>query len=132
MLRFTIMTIALALLIKGCVMSSSLLGWFSPPSFSNVIIVFFGLSTVGLYRFVVNRLGLRPQDFVRTYLAATILRILFFGGFAFVVMRLDRPEARHNALFFLVCYFLFTALEVLILFRQVNYQNPTRRGQKDT
>ena len=126
------MTVALALLIKGFMMSASLLGWFPPPSFSNVTIVFFGLSTVGLYRFVVSRLGLQPEDFVKIYLGATILRILFFGGFAFAVMRLDRPEARQNALFFLVCYFLFTALEVLNLFRQVNYQNPIRRDQKDT
>ena len=101
------------------------------PSFFNEIIIFFALSNLVIYWFTTRKIGLHPGDFVRIYLGATVLRILFFGGFIFTVMMMDRTEALENTLFFLICYFLFTTLEILALLREINSQKRVKGGQKD-
>lgn len=78
---------------------------------------------------IARRLGVRPTDFVTIYLGTTVLRILLFGAFIFVVIRLDKAGAWRNATLFLVCYFLFTAVEVLTLFYQIN--SPKKGVRKD-
>ncbi len=120
MLRFIFIAVLLALMILGFVMTTSKLGLIAPPSFAIEIVSFLLLSTTVLYMVIVRRLGVRPADFVIIYLGTTVLRILLFGAFIFVVIRLDKAGAWRNAALFLVCYFLFTAAEVLSLFFQVN------------
>ena len=120
------MALGLGLLLAGCVRAGPWLEWFTRPSFSNEIIIFLTLSTTGLYGFVTRQRGLHPADFVKIYLGATVLRILFFGGFIFALIRLDASGAWKNATLFLVSYFLFTTLEVLILFKQINSQKPSK------
>ena len=94
--------------------------WFVPPTFSNPIIIFLTVSTVGLYGFISRQRTLRPQDFVKVYLGTTVLRILFFGTFIFLLIRMNPSGARANATLFLAGYFLFTALEVVVLFCEIN------------
>lgn len=118
------MTVLLAFLVLGFALAGSGWGWFTRPSFFSEIIIFLALSTVALYWFTTRKVNLQPDDFVKIYLGATVLRILFFGGFIFSVIILDKVGAEENALFFLVCYFLFTAQEVLVLFRQINAGKP--------
>lgn len=114
----------LAFLVLGFVLAGSGLGSFTLPSFFGEIIIFIALSTIALYWFTTRKVNLQPDDFVKIYLGATVLRILFFGGFISAVIMLDKDGAEENALFFLVCYFLFTTLEVLVLFRQINAGKP--------
>ncbi len=118
------MTLLLAFLVLGFVLAGSGLGWFTHPSFFIEIIIFIALSTIALYWFTTRKLNLQPDDFVKIYLGATVLRILFFGGFIFTLIVLDKLGAKENALLFLVCYFLFTALEVMVLYRQINARRP--------
>ena len=70
------------------------------------------------------------DDFIKIYLGATVLRILFFGAFILLVILLDTSGADENALFFLACYLLFTALEVVVLFREINSGKNEKAGQK--
>jgi hypothetical protein len=130
LLRFFLMTALLVLLILAFLVAGSRMGWFGLPSFSNEIIAFFWLSNVALYWYVTRRTDKVSGDWLRIYLVATVLRIFFFGGFIFGIMFLDRLEAGKNTLFFLVCYFLFTALEIGALFNRINAQNPLKKGQK--
>ena len=123
-MKFIFFFILLGLAIFGFVTVAQEIQWFSRPSFSGTIIIFLGLTTIVLYRFTVRKLDYRPEDFVKIYLGTTVLRILFFGGFIFTLILLNPPEAHGNALLFLVSYFLFTALEVGVLFRQVNSKKP--------
>ncbi len=129
MLRFICIAVLLGLMILGFVTTASRFEWIARPSFANEIVGFLLISTIVLYRVVVRGLGLRPQDFVRIYLGTTVLRILFFGAFIFVVIRFDKVGAWRNATLFLVSYFLFTTLEILALFFRVN--SPRKGGQKD-
>lgn len=131
MTRFVLLTVLLAGLIAIIVITGSSKGLFVRPSFFGEIVIFFVFSNVALYSFTKRAVGGAPTDFIKIYLGATVLRILFFGAFIFLLIRLDRGGAFQNALFFLVNYFLFTALEVAILFREINYQKSQKRGQKD-
>ena len=124
MVKLTLLAVLLGLTIFSFVTAGQGMGWFIRPSFSGTIIIFLALATILLYRFTIRKLGYRPEDFVKIYLGTTVLRILFFGGFIFTLIILHRPGARGNASLFLVSYFLFTALEVAILFRQVNSKKP--------
>lgn len=105
--------------------------WFSMPSYSLEIIIFLALSTIGLCWVIILKLRVHPEDFVKVYLGATILRIIIFGGFIFLIIILDRPAARPNVVLFLVGYFLFTALEVGILLQQISSQKGVKGSQKD-
>jgi cytochrome bd-type quinol oxidase subunit 2 len=125
------MTATLALLITGMVTTGAWLGWFAAPTFACEIVLFFSLSNVGLYWLCTRGRGREATDFVKIYLGATVLRILFFGGFIFTVILMDRPEAPKNELFFLVSYFLFTIQEVGALFLKIDSEKALKRGQKD-
>ncbi len=118
------MAFLLAFLILGFVLAGSGRAWFTRPSFFIEIILFLALSTIALYWFTTRKINLQPDEFVKIYLGATVMRILFFGGFIFTVIMLDKLGAKENALLFLVCYFLFTALEVMVLYRQINARRP--------
>ncbi|CAN5195085.1 hypothetical protein BH09BAC3_BH09BAC3_02370 [soil metagenome] len=131
MLRFVLFTISLAGLITLTVLTGSDGRYFSRPTFFKEIIIFFIFSNLALYSVTKRTLIGSPADFIKIYLGATVLRILFFGAFIFVLIRLDRSGAFQNALFFLVNYFLFTVLEVLILFKEINSRNSQKRDQKD-
>lgn len=88
------------------------------------------VSNLALHGAALRTMNKAPEDFIRVYLIATVLRILFFGTFIYVVILMDRPGVVENTAFFLLCYFLFTALEVFALFRQINAQKQSREGQK--
>jgi drug/metabolite transporter (DMT)-like permease len=105
--------------------------WFDLPSFTNEIIALLAISHVGMYSIITRQLGQRPEDFVKIYLGSTVLRILFFGLFIFVIIRIDPVSASRNAVLFLITYFLFTGLEVVALYAAVNSQKPTNTGQKE-
>jgi hypothetical protein len=131
MLRFGLFTLGLAALLYAAVVGGAGRGWFTQPSFSEEIVLFLALTHAGLYSFIVRQLGQRPEDFVKIYLGATVMRILFFGLFIFLVLRMDPVGGFGNALFFLLGYFLFTGLEVAVLYRVVSRQEPPRGGQKE-
>ena len=110
-------------------MTTSKFGLIAPPSFTLEIVTFLLLSTIVVYMVIVRRLSVRPTDFVIIYLGTTVMRILLFGAFIFFVIRFDKAGAWRNATLFLVCYFLFTAAEVLTLFFQIN--SLKKGNQKD-
>ena len=125
------MTAVLALIILLFVRAGVDWGWIGYPTFSIEIIAFFTLSNVALYWAVGRKLNDHPEDFVTVYLGATVLRVLFFGGFIFAVVLLDRSGAPKNTLFFLLCYFLFTIMEVGGLWIKIKSQKAVKGPQKD-
>lgn len=130
MLRFILLAVGLSLLLVVCITAGAQGGWYHQPSYTHVIVLFLAVSHIGLYRFVVKHMDQRPQDFVKIYLGTTVLRILFFGVFIFLIIRLDPRSSTSNALVFLVSYFLFTGLEVAMLYVAVRGQKPPDSGQK--
>jgi len=94
-------------------------GYFPIPSFSNEIIGFLSLSTLGVYFYLLKKIANNPQDFTGAFLLTLVLRFLLFAGFVFVIILLDKPGARHNALFFMIDYMILTVAEVAFLYRKV-------------
>lgn len=131
MLRFVILVFLLSAVIFLTVQTGISNAWFEQPSFTDEIIALLAISHVGLYAIITRQLGQRPEDFVKIYLGSTVLRILFFGLFIFVIIRIDPVSASRNAVLFLLTYFMFTGLEVVALYVAVNSQKPTNTGQKE-
>lgn len=131
MLRFFLLAFLLSASIFLAVKAGVSNFWFDLPSFTNEIIALLAISHVGMYSIITRQLGQRPEDFVKIYLGSTVLRILFFGLFIFVIIRIDPVSASRNAVLFLITYFLFTGLEVVALYAAVNSQKPTNTGQKE-
>jgi tryptophan-rich sensory protein len=90
-------------------------GLINQPSFAVATLGTLLFATILIYFFLIYNKSKHPLDFVRNYLLTLVLKIIFGGFYAFVIMRLDPPLANSNAAFFLICYFIFTALEVTLL-----------------
>lgn len=129
-MRFVLLTILLAGMLYGGVTVGASQSWFEVPSFALESTLFLMIAHAGMFGFVTRYLNQRPGDFVKIYLGSAVLRILFFGVFIFLVIRLDPVSSTGNALFFLISYFLFTGLEVIALYRTVSRNEPTKTGQK--
>jgi hypothetical protein len=130
-LRFALIVSGLALALYLAVTGGSRQGWFAGPSYSEEIVLFLTVSHLALYHVIIRRIEDRAEDFVKIYLGSTVLRILFFGLFIFLLLRFDPESGPSNALFFLLCYFLFTALEVGMLYMDLNNRKPPFKGQKE-
>ena len=107
-------------------------GLFPMPSFTIRIIIFLAMVHVALYYFIARNQRLKPLDFVKLYLGITVLRILFFSAFIFLIIKLDPPGAWQNATLFLVGYILFTALEVVLIYKKIVSEKASKFGQKDS
>ncbi|MBL7863314.1 MAG: hypothetical protein JNK10_00460 [Cyclobacteriaceae bacterium] len=129
MVRFALLTSILTLMLAGIIEVFVAYGY-QRPSFATEIIVFLAVVHIGLYFLVSRQIGQRPENFIMIYLGTTVLRILFFGVFVFLLIWMDPENGFPNAVLFLVAYVLFTALEVTVLFIKVNAQKPTNLGQK--
>jgi len=129
-IRFVILALALAAFLMGGMSWGAGAGWVAYPSFAWEITIFLLVTHMAGYSFVVRQLAQRPEDFVKVYLGLIVIRILFFGIFIFVIIWIAPNAGGGNAIFFLISYVLFTALEVGELYRVVNSNDPTKRGQK--
>jgi fumarate reductase subunit D len=117
MIRFLAALLILTLLLAGGVMSARHLGWVTEvPSYFFEILVFVSLTTLVLYRYL-HRVPSGKQ-FVQFYLLTTVLKLLGYGAFGFVIIILDRPGAAANTLFFIITYVAFTALETFFLYQK--------------
>ena len=118
---FTGMTLLLALLIG---LTVRLLEVYSlvdrAPSYWMEILLTFALITVLVY-FVLHRITqVDPTEFVRAFLMSVVLKIILSGVAIVIMSKLNRAGANSNAVFYLCCYGVFTALEVVVLYKQKN------------
>lgn len=131
MIRFGCMTMLVAGLLVAAVWLGVTRNWFERPGYFEAIIFFVGLATLITYGFTSRRVIEAPEDFIRIYMTATVVRILLFGAGVGLMVYLDTDGATANAIFFLVTYLLFTMLEVVILWQEVNSKKSPEEGQKD-
>ena len=97
------------------------IGWFTTknaqPSFLVLIIAVLAVATWIVY---LSILKTKPEDFIKNYLLTIVVKIIVGGVFIFVLIFLDKDGAEENAILFMVSYLIFTALEVVFLFRKFN------------
>jgi len=90
------------------------------PSFFYQTIALLLMGTIGLYFYLVDVKRQKTEYFVPLYIATMFVKILAYGAYILFVVWDDPSQASNNALLFMVTYFLFTAAEVLFLYRKVN------------
>lgn len=130
-MRFYLLTFLLAIGIWVLLAAGQAQGWLDMPPSTPLILLFLAASTAGLFRIMISRINGPAQDFTRAYLAATVLRILVYGLFIWIVIFLDAEHSHGNAAIFLISYLLFTALEVVALFLKINFAKSTPEKEKE-
>lgn len=130
-MRFYLLTFLLAIGLWVFLAAGQSQGWLVMPPSTPLILFFLAASTAGLFRIMTSRISGPAQDFTRAYLVATVLRILVYGVFIWIVLFLDAKHAHGNAAIFLVSYLLFTALEVVALFLKINFAKSTPEKEKE-
>jgi hypothetical protein len=91
---------------------------FDRPSFFFQTLIFLVFSTglLFIYLFKANK----PDFFLQLYLLSMTVKLLAYCSYCLIVVLEDRPGAIENVVFFMVCYFIFTALEIGFLYRKIN------------
>ncbi len=120
-LFFTGLTLLLATLIGLTVRLLELYSLVNrAPSYWMEILLAFALITVLVY-FMLHRITqVDPTEFVRAFLMSVVLKIILSGVAVVVMSKLNPAGANSNAVFYLGCYGAFTALEVVVLYKQKN------------
>ncbi|MGE0586955.1 MAG: hypothetical protein AB7O48_00150 [Cyclobacteriaceae bacterium] len=90
------------------------------PSFFYQSLALLLVGTGGIYFYLVDIKREKPDYFVQIYIATLFAKILAYGAYMFFVLWEDKGGAANNALFFMVTYFIFTAIEIIFLYRKVN------------
>jgi hypothetical protein len=102
------------------------LKWVAPPSFGWQIIILLAISTLLIYYYLLDWHQTRPDLFTQFYLASIALKILAYGAVIGIIIYFDKPGAVPNAILFLICYVIFTLLEVAFLFRKISGGPPSK------
>ena len=90
------------------------------PQYFYRTLIFLFISTAGLYRFLLRTKQQRPDFFVQFYLATMVVKLIAYGAYLFVVVTSQTEKAVADVAFFMVVYFIFTAIEIGFLYRHVN------------
>ena len=92
----------------------------TPTEYFFRTLIFLFVSTAGLYRFLLRTKQQRPDFFVQFYLATMVVKLIAYGAYMFIVVTSQAEKPVYDVAFFMVVYFIFTAIEIGFLYRQVN------------
>lgn len=116
MAKFIITTLIISLLLVG----GGYLFFETLPGFFFESIILLLLSTAGLYRFLINIKRDKPDFFVPLYLATLTVKLIAYGAYIFILVKLQPEWMFENVVFFMVGYVIFTGVETYFLHRFVN------------
>jgi hypothetical protein len=86
--------------------------------FQTLIFLLFGTSLLYAYLYKFNR----TDFFVQLYLLSMAVKLIAYGTYNFILIEDDKPGAVGNVGWFLVLYFIFTALEIFFLYKKIAKQ----------
>jgi hypothetical protein len=92
----------------------------SKPEYFYRTLIFLFVGTAGLFRFLLRTKQNRPDFFVQFYLATMVVKLIAYGAYLFVVVTAQTEKTVADVAFFMAVYFIFTAIEIGFLYRQVN------------
>lgn len=116
-LRFLLFCLILGALFYVVVTFGVQSGWFTKPTLMVEIIALNVLATALLYRWLL-KIHSTPS-FNNAYLGSIVLKLFLYCGVLITVRIISPDTLIPNAILLLVCYALFTILEVTILFLKV-------------
>lgn len=120
---FLFVTLVLAIGVPMLVIACFSQGWIPGlPSFlfETTWLVAFVTTVIFIYLY---RSG-KGVYFVQLYLLSMAVKLIAYFAFTLIMIMDDRRGALPNVLYFLVLYFIFTAVEIGFLYRRIN--RPTR------
>jgi hypothetical protein len=123
LIRFVAVVLAVAISVAFLVMLSVRLDWIAAaPSYYLQSLILLSTFTLVIYRYL-DRLK-SPEMFVQIYLLSMAVKLLGYGAYVVMMIVGDKAGANKNVLFFLVLYLIFTALEVIFLYRKIAGNRP--------
>lgn len=114
---FIVITIVTAALIGVTVVGAGQ-GYFERPSFLYGTIAVLYIVTGAIFAFL-SRLD-KPESFLQLYLLTMVAKLIIFFLFNLIMVFADEGLALENVVFFMVTYFVFTAIEVAFLYGKIS------------
>ena len=123
MLKFIIALVITALVLWGGLQLCIFYHWLDrTPSFSRESLALLFITNLIIFYYL-NRLS--KEIFVQLYLLSMALKIVAYASFILIIVLKNREQAFANAVFFLIAYFVFTALEVAFLYKRFGPSQPS-------
>jgi hypothetical protein len=88
------------------------------PSFFYQTNIFLLFTTFVIFAYLYK--AARPDFFVQLYLLSMAVKLLAYGIYTGIMITEDRLGAAKNVAFFLILYVVFTALEIVFLYRKIS------------
>jgi ABC-type protease/lipase transport system fused ATPase/permease subunit len=128
MFRFVLALGALMLILAGALHGLEVYELSVSPSRWLETLLLMGVITAAVYVNLTKPAFSAARDFSLFYLASIALKLVGGCGYLIAVMIFDPSGATSNAVFFLICYLLFTGLEVAFLWARLQSQNGVKKG----
>jgi hypothetical protein len=123
-LRFSLILTGVSLILLAMTFVAVDFGWMLMPTFLYPTVILLLISTIVIYRYLYRIKD--PSLFTQMYLLLMVVKLIAYLGYNILMVLEDRKHAAANVLFFLLLYFIFTAIEVAFLYRLVSVKPPSQ------
>jgi hypothetical protein len=114
--RFLLVSFGFGAIVFSLVSYGASADWFRKPTMIPEIVGLNVVVTFAIYRWLVRIQG--APLFINSYLLSIVMKLILYSGFLLII-RIFTPQALNaNAVLLLICYIIFTILEVTILFQK--------------
>lgn len=86
------------------------------PSFTKESLILLVLSIGIIFRYLYR--VRQPELFVSLYLLTMVVKLVAYGAYCYFMIATDQAGSAPNLVFFLLNYILFTALEIVFLYKK--------------
>lgn len=123
MLPFIIVASLLAFLLPSAVKFLYAQGWIeSVPSFLYESTVLMAFITIVIFVYLYR--SKKAGHFTQLYLLSMVVKLITALIFVVLIVVIDQPAAVPNAVYFMVLYFMFTAVEIGFLYPKISGSSP--------
>lgn len=120
MIRFILVLLIVAAVVAGFILLAHQLQWIEVlPTFFYQTLIFLLFSTALIYRYLYR--AEKPGFFVQLYLLTMAVKLMAYLAYNLVVVMEDPGGATLNVVFFMSTYCIFTALEIVFLYRKITH-----------
>ena len=109
-----------AILVSAVILVVGYISFETLPAFFYHTIIFLLISTVGLYKFLLDTKQRKPALFVAIYFATLTVKLIAYGVYIVVMVKKQPEMMAENVVFFMIGYVIFTGLETGFLYRFIS------------
>jgi hypothetical protein len=118
LIRFFVALFVVATAIVSMMLIIISKGLIQKPSFffETTVLLVFSTGLIFTYLFKTAK----PDFFVQLYLLTMAVKLLAYGAYNLLMILDDSAGAPLNVVYFMISYFIFTALEITFLYRKIS------------